>query len=558
MTDVARTSRHVTSDPLEAGWTALADARWSAARESFEKVLAVEETPEAREGLSWAAWWLDDADVVFDARERAFRLYRKRGDAADAARMATWLAVDQAEFHGATAVASGWLARAERLLEPLEPGPDHGWLAFHQGYFAHAEGDSARARELAATAVELGRRFEVQDLEMLGLALDGAALVSSGHVDEGMRCLDEATSVALENEASIPIANAWTFCILVTSCTTVHDYVRAVEWTDRIAEFAERYGSRYMLAFCRAHYGTVQLWRGRWVEAEAELTSAADDFSRSRPAWASAPLVELAELRRRQGRASEAAQLLDEAGLVGEAGLCRARLALDRGDALRAADLMERLLRQLPDTCRIERAPALELLVHARVARGELDEASSALENLRTLEKLFGTAALRAAADRAEGAMMAARGDHDRARRLLEDAVDGYERCGAPYEAAAARIQLATSLIALGRVESADREAGAALDRYVELGAEAEAQRARRMLSTDPPVPLRELTRREREVLVLLAEGLTNRVIAERLVVSEHTVHRHVTNILRKLDAPSRTAAAAIAIRAGLPASSGA
>ena len=107
-------------------------------------------------------------------------------------------------------------------------------------------------------------------------------------------------------------------------------------------------------------------------------------------------------------------------------------------------------------------------------------------------------------------------------------------------------------------MESADREAGTALDRFVELGAEAEAQRARRILSTDPPVPLRELTHREREVLVLLAEGLTNRVIAERLVVSEHTVHRHVTNILRKLDVPSRTAAAAIAIRAGLPPSSGA
>ena len=53
-------------------------------------------------------------------------------------------------------------------------------------------------------------------------------------------------------------------------------------------------------------------------------------------------------------------------------------------------------------------------------------------------------------------------------------------------------------------------------------------------------------------MLRLLAEGLRNRQIAERLVVSEHTVHRHVTNILRKLDVPSRTAAAAHAVRAGL------
>jgi len=65
-----------------------------------------------------------------------------------------------------------------------------------------------------------------------------------------------------------------------------------------------------------------------------------------------------------------------------------------------------------------------------------------------------------------------------------------------------------------------------------------------------PPLP--ELTPREREVLTLLAHGLTNRQLAARLIVSEHTVHRHVTNILRKLDAPSRAAAAALAARHGL------
>jgi DNA-binding NarL/FixJ family response regulator len=53
-------------------------------------------------------------------------------------------------------------------------------------------------------------------------------------------------------------------------------------------------------------------------------------------------------------------------------------------------------------------------------------------------------------------------------------------------------------------------------------------------------------------VAVLLTRGLTNRQIADRLVLSEHTVHRHVTNILRKLDLPSRTAAAAYAVRSGV------
>jgi DNA-binding NarL/FixJ family response regulator len=64
--------------------------------------------------------------------------------------------------------------------------------------------------------------------------------------------------------------------------------------------------------------------------------------------------------------------------------------------------------------------------------------------------------------------------------------------------------------------------------------------------------PLGELTARELEVLGLIAQGLTNAGIADRLVISEHTVHRHVSNILGKLDAPTRSAASALAAQHGL------
>jgi DNA-binding NarL/FixJ family response regulator len=64
--------------------------------------------------------------------------------------------------------------------------------------------------------------------------------------------------------------------------------------------------------------------------------------------------------------------------------------------------------------------------------------------------------------------------------------------------------------------------------------------------------PLGGLSRREIEVLDLVAQGLTNRDIAQRLVLSEHTVNRHVANILRKLGVSSRAAAATLAGRYGL------
>jgi DNA-binding NarL/FixJ family response regulator len=60
------------------------------------------------------------------------------------------------------------------------------------------------------------------------------------------------------------------------------------------------------------------------------------------------------------------------------------------------------------------------------------------------------------------------------------------------------------------------------------------------------------LSPRELEVLTLVAQGLSNPDIAQRLTLSEHTVHRHLSNILRKLGLPSRVAAAAWGARNGL------
>jgi LuxR family transcriptional regulator, maltose regulon positive regulatory protein len=221
-----------------------------------------------------------------------------------------------------------------------------------------------------------------------------------------------------------------------------------------------------------------------------------------------------------------------------------------------------------PPRCWIERdsrrrcssaapASALEHLIRARVAQGRLTEARAALDSLSELGRLVATEALRASADMSEGILEAAGGNHELARTLLEDAVDRFERLGAPFETAQVRIDLAISLAALGQDELAERETTAALRSLLELGAEAEARRARRLLELstrrNPDRPgSGGVTRREGQVLALLAEGLTNRQIAERLVISEHTVHRHVTNVLRKLDLTSRAAAAAYAVQSGL------
>jgi DNA-binding NarL/FixJ family response regulator len=71
-------------------------------------------------------------------------------------------------------------------------------------------------------------------------------------------------------------------------------------------------------------------------------------------------------------------------------------------------------------------------------------------------------------------------------------------------------------------------------------------------VSAAPEAKNGPLTRREIEVLRLVAEGLSNQSIAERLFVSDHTIHRHLANILNKLDVSTRAAAVALAARRGL------
>jgi LuxR family transcriptional regulator, maltose regulon positive regulatory protein len=80
-------------DPLAAGREALSRGDWEQALVYFEAASERNHSAEAIEALAMAAWWLDNAQLAIESREHAYRLYRERGDAAAAARMAIWLGV---------------------------------------------------------------------------------------------------------------------------------------------------------------------------------------------------------------------------------------------------------------------------------------------------------------------------------------------------------------------------------------------------------------------------------------------------------------------------------
>ena len=172
----------LTSSPeTAAGHAALVCGNWEEAKRAFEAALATGETAEALEGLGLAAWWLDLADTVFDARERAYRVYRERDDSVAAARVAVWLAWDNSAFRGEHGIATGWLERARRLLDDHASVPEHAWLALRSSVFALLDdGNPDEAGALAAEAIRVGQALGATDYEVCGRALHGLRTLPPG------------------------------------------------------------------------------------------------------------------------------------------------------------------------------------------------------------------------------------------------------------------------------------------------------------------------------------------------------------------------------------------
>jgi DNA-binding CsgD family transcriptional regulator len=562
--DAALVSATMSDDAslIERGLAAMERGAWQEARACFATLVEREPSGAAYEGLSWAAWSLNEPDLLFEAREKAYRLYRHAQDTASAARMAMWLGADYIDFRGDLSIGNGWRQRARRLLDDLPTTPEHGWLLLLEGDVAlMAEEDAPKARELARRAVEIGRALSVLDIETIGLAMEGVALVTEGEVRHGMRLLEEASAAALSGEISDPGHVAWALCYLIYACERVRDYDRAAEWCDKMREYADTGQMALLRGICRVRFAGVLIWRGDWRSAERQLVDAARRFVPQRGRRAADGIARLAELRHRQGRLKEAEGLFREVEWHPLALLGLAELALEAGRPKDAEELIDRLLRQAPVGSLTQRAAAFELLVRVEALLGDHTRARQALEAVQTLAAVADTPPLRAALRFSAGALAGADQRYDEAMACFEDAVDLYERCGAPYEAARARLELASVLVMLGRLERAEVEALLAHQVLEQLNSRFYAGRAaalqhdisRRLREADAKAAGRsQLTERQLDVLRLLARGLSNREIAAALFVSEHTVHRHVANILQRLDLPSRAAAAAYATRHNL------
>jgi len=540
----------VIQESVAAGNVALESGRWDVARAAFATALQETEAAEALLGLGEALWWLGETRRSVEYYERAYGAFRRERDVHRAARAAMWLCLSYKLDLGNQAAASGWIARAERLLQDMEPGPLQGWLWLTRAYVTT---DLASSRELAERALAFARETGDVDLELVALSDVGKSLVGLGQVEEGLRLVDEAMAGTLGGERSRLDTVVFASCSMLVACELAADLERATQWCRVTDAFIHQYGCPFLHAECRTLYGGLLVTTGHWADAERELTAAIQMTSDAYPGLHVLAVTRLADLRLRQGRLEEAEALLSGFDDHIATALPAATVRLARGEPDVAVALLKRRLHLLGER-HLEAAPTIEVLVAAHLAAGDLGAATMAAERLGEFARRQDRDHIAARAASAAARVSAASGQPTVAIEYLEAALERLSRLDLPLETGRARLELAR-LLAGDQRAVAVAEARAALATFEQLRAAADADAAAALLrqmgvaGRSGPRHVGVLTKREQEVLRLVGLGLSNPEIARRLVISRKTAAHHVSSVLAKLELRNRAEAVVYATR---------
>jgi DNA-binding CsgD family transcriptional regulator/tetratricopeptide (TPR) repeat protein len=537
-----------TANELERGREAYARSAWSDAYQ----LLGHAERAAPLSGadlvqLAISAHMLGLVDEWLPLLERAHHTYAEEGEALPAVRCAFWIGMNLA-LRGEMGPATGWLGRAQRLLE-REGGEsvEHGYMLLPVAFQHEVSGDFDGAAATAAAAAEIGERFGDNDLFALAVHVQGTVLAKGGRVAEGLSLLDEAMVAVTAGEVS-PVVSGIVYCGVILACEEVYELRRAHDWTAALTRWCEQQPD--LVSFrgrCLVHRAQLLRLHGDWPAALEEARLAGDRFAVAMNPGAIAKAWYLqGEVQRLSGRFGEAEEAYREAsrlGLEPQPGLALLRLAQGNGEAATAA--IRRAEGETTD--RAARAGLLPAYVEIMLAAGDVDAARDACGELREIAAQYGTDMLQAVVAQACGTFELAAGDAGSALVSLRQAFQTWQELEAPYEVAHTRVLVGRACRALGDEDGFALELDAARSLFEQLGAAPSVAFVDSLTTGDERDEMQGLTPRELEVLRLVATGKSNREIAAVLVISEHTVARHVQNILTKLGVPSRTAAGAFA-----------
>ena len=487
-------------------------------------------------------------DEYLSALERAHHAYLDAEETGRAVRCAFWVAMNLA-FRGELGPAGGWLGRAQRILGD-EDSVERGYLLMPLVFQHEADGDFAAAAAVAADAVAIADRFGDTEGFALALQAQGYMLIKAGRVRDGLGRLDEAMATLAGGKLS-PIATGIVYCGVILACQEVYELRRAQEWTAALTRWCEQQPD--LVAFtgrCLVHRAEIMQLQGDWKDALEEARRAGErlalSFNRGAAAQAFYRQGEVLRLRGEFAGAEAAYREASRFGWEPQPGMALLRLAQGRRDA--AASSIRRAVGEAAQPLR--RANLLPAYVEILLAAGDVDEARAGCRQLEELAGRYESAMLAALAAQARGACDLASGDARSALGFLRQAAETWQELDVPYDAARARVLVAEACQALGDDDAAALELEAAREVFADLGAAPDLTRLDIRLARS--IGEFGLTPRQLEVLRLLAAGRSNREIAASLVISEHTVARHVQNIFAALGVSSRTAASAFAFEHNL------
>lgn len=504
--------------------------------------------------LGEAAWWLGQIEEFLEAGEACFRGRVAADRLRDAAMTALELAI-ALFLRGDEALGSGWMGRAQRLLADLPEGPEHGYLRYVTEVEGGLDGPDLAAVAAAAREVqELGRHHGDPNLVAGGLVGEGRAMTRLGDVARGSRLLDEAMVAVLHDD----LAPEWAgnvYCHLMAACHELADIGRAREWTDRTRSWLSGLSAAVLFTgICRVHRSQVHQVTGEWDQAEREAVRVLDELAGLNVASVAEAHYQLGDLRRLRGDLDGAADAYGQARRLGrdpQPGLALLCLAQDEIEVAAAGI---RVALHAAGSDRMARARLCGAQVEVALAAGELQLARRACTELEQAAASYGTSGLEAAALACRGRIAMTEDPPEEALPALRAACRRWHDVGASYEAARTGVLLGQVYERLGDVDAAVSELRAAREIFEQLGASPDLHavgRALAELAGERSLP-GGLTEREVEVLALVADGSTNREIAQALVLSTKTVGRHLSNIFTKLDVSNRTEAAAFAFEHGL------
>jgi ATP/maltotriose-dependent transcriptional regulator MalT len=513
------------------------------------------------ERLATVASLIGRVDETPDLWTRAHNAWMGAGDARRAARCAFWLALDLLS-RNEEARANGWVGRALRLLAERElEGAERGLLLVLAARIEVRHGNAAAAYERAREAFELSRRSGDAELHVFALLSMAQVLARRGEATAALALFDELMVAVTVGEVS-PLAVGVAYCAVIDACQSRFDLARAREWTAALSRWCEAQPDLVLFrGQCIVHRAEVMRMSGAWPQAVTEtahacawLRSAANRSQQSvargeLPAFnypLGAVSYQLAELHRVLGDFAQAEDAYRQASAYGmgvEPGLALLRHA--QGSLEAAVVAMRTALGQPQDQKKRPHvlAAAVEILLAAR----EVATARAAADELAATASAIGAPYLRALSRQAAGHVLLAEGNAGAALTALREAWMTWQEIEAPYEAARVRVLLALAFRELGDADAAELELDAATFVLEHLAAAPELARVRSLRRKPANDAATTLTRRELQVIALVATGVTNRAIARELGISERTVDRHVSNILLKLDLPSRAAATAYA-----------